>query len=78
MAEQCRAGQEAAPFAGGVTEDEVRDVLANLEGVHWLVAALLYGAGLRLMEALRLRVQDVDFKRREVLVRNGKGLQGQG
>mgnify|MGYP000874306482 FL=1 len=57
-----------------LTEDEVRDVLANLQGVHWLVAALLYGAGLRLMEALRLRVQDVDFKRREVLVRNGKGF----
>ena len=57
-----------------LTEDEVRDVLANLDGVHWLVAALLYGAGLRLMEALRLRVQDVDFKRREVLVRNGKGF----
>lgn len=57
-----------------LTEDEVRAVLANLEGVHWLVAALLYGAGLRLMEALRLRVQDVDFKRREVLVRNGKGF----
>jgi len=57
-----------------LTEDEVRDVLANLAGVHWLVAALLYGAGLRLMEALRLRVQDVDFKRREVLVRNGKGF----
>jgi integron integrase len=57
-----------------LTEDEVRDVLANLDGVHWLVAALLYGAGLRLMEALRLRVQDVDFKRREVLVRNGKSF----
>jgi integron integrase len=57
-----------------LTEDEVRDVLANLEGVHWLVAGLLYGAGLRLMEALRLRVQDVDFKRREILVRNGKGF----
>jgi len=57
-----------------LTEDEVREVLGNLEGVHWLVAALLYGAGLRLMEALRLRVQDVDFKRREVLVRNGKGF----
>lgn len=57
-----------------LTEDEVRAVLANLEGVHWLVAALLYGAGLRLMEALRLRVQDVDFKRREILVRNGKGF----
>lgn len=57
-----------------LTEDEVRAVLASLDGVHWLVAALLYGAGLRLMEALRLRVQDVDFKRREILVRNGKGF----
>jgi integron integrase len=57
-----------------LTEDEVRSVLANLDGVHWLVAALLYGAGLRLMEALRLRVQDVAFRRREVLVRNGKGF----
>ncbi|MBP5987938.1 MAG: integron integrase [Azonexus sp.] len=57
-----------------LTEDEVRDLLANLEGVHWLVAGLLYGSGLRLMEALRLRVQDVDFKRREILVRNGKGF----
>jgi integron integrase len=57
-----------------LTEDEVREVLGRLDGVHWLVAALLYGAGLRLMEALRLRVQDVDFKRREILVRNGKGF----
>lgn len=57
-----------------LTEDEVRDLLANLDGVHWLVAALLYGSGLRLMEALRLRVQDIEFKRREILVRNGKGF----
>jgi len=55
-----------------LTEDEVGEMRGNLEGVHWLVAALLYGAGLGLMEALR--VQDVDFKRREVLVRNGKGF----
>jgi integron integrase len=57
-----------------LTEEEVRDVLGNLDGVHWLVAALLYGSGLRLMEALRLRVQDIEFKRREILVRNGKGF----
>jgi integron integrase len=57
-----------------LTPDEVRGLLAQLAGVHWLVAVLLYGAGLRLMEALRLRVQDVDFKRREILVREGKGF----
>ena len=57
-----------------INEDEVREVLARLDNVHWLVAALLYGAGLRLMEALRLRIQDIDFKRHEILVRNGKGF----
>ncbi|MFT3847568.1 MAG: integron integrase [Propionivibrio sp.] len=57
-----------------LTEEEVRSVLASLDGVAWLAAALLYGAGLRLMECMRLRVQDIDFKRREILVRDGKGF----
>lgn len=52
---------------------EVQSLLAQLDGVHHLVAALLYGSGLRLMEALRLRVKDVDFERLEVTVRQGKG-----
>lgn len=56
-----------------LTRDEVRAVLANLDGVHALVARLLYGGGLRLLEALRLRVKDVDFGRRAVVVRQGKG-----
>lgn len=57
-----------------LTEDEVRALLSQLSGVPWLVAVLLYGSGLRLMEALRLRVQDVEFKRREIVVREGKGF----
>lgn len=56
-----------------LTEAEARLLLAQLEGVHHLVAALLYGSGLRLMEAIRLRVQDVDFERLEITVRSGKG-----
>ena len=56
-----------------LTEEEVRALLAGLSGVHWLLASLLYGAGLRLMEAVRLRVKDVDFARREIVVREGKG-----
>jgi integron integrase len=56
-----------------LTEEEVRALLAQLKGVHWLLATLLYGAGLRLMEAVRLRVKDIDFARREIVVRDGKG-----
>jgi integron integrase len=52
---------------------EVRTVLSQLRGDHWLVASLLYGSGLRLMEALRLRVKDVDFPYRQLIVRDGKG-----
>jgi integrase len=44
-----------------LTPEEVAAVLARLDGVHWLIASLLYGSGLRLMECLRLRVKDVDF-----------------
>lgn len=56
-----------------MTREEVKAVLANLTGDKWLMASLMYGAGLRLMECLRLRVQDVDFSRNEILVRDGKG-----
>lgn len=57
-----------------LTREEVQAVLTRLEGTHWLVASLLYGTGLRIMEAVRLRVKDVDFARREILVRDGKGF----
>ena len=56
-----------------LTTEEVRAVLHELTGVERLVAELLYGSGLRLMEALRLRVKDLDFGRRELTVRDGKG-----
>jgi integron integrase len=58
--------------------DEVRAVLAKLPEVHRLVATLLYGGGLRLLEALRLRVKDVDFGRRQLVVRQGKGNRDRG
>lgn len=52
---------------------EARRVIAHLRGDHWLVAALLYGSGLRLLEALRLRVKDVDLYHHRLMVRDGKG-----
>ncbi|UWX03481.1 integron integrase [Pseudoxanthomonas sp. NC8] len=52
---------------------EVARLLACMEGRPWLLASLLYGTGMRLMEGLRLRVKDVDFARLEILVRDGKG-----
>ena len=57
-----------------LTVDEVQAVLSRLSGTHALIASLLYGGGMRLMEAVRLRVKDVDFARREILVREGKGF----
>ena len=56
-----------------MAREEVKAVLANLTGDKWLMAGIMYGAGLRLMECLRLRVQDIDFSRNEILVRDGKG-----
>ncbi len=57
-----------------LTRVEVQALLQRLEGTPWLIANLLYGAGLRIMECLRLRVKDIDFSRREILVRDGKGF----
>ena len=56
-----------------LTVAEVHSVLAQLEGTPWLVVNLLYGSGLRLMEALQLRVQDVVIERTELIVRDAKG-----
>jgi integron integrase len=56
-----------------LTRDEVAAVLARLHGVHALVGRLLYGTGMRIMEGVRLRVKDVEFTRRLIIVRDGKG-----
>lgn len=56
-----------------LSREEVAAVLACLPAEHWLLCSLLYGAGLRLQEGLSLRVKDVDFTRRVIYVRNGKG-----
>jgi integron integrase len=53
--------------------EEMERVLAQLQGGKWLMASLLYGCGLRLMECLRLRVKDLDFQYRQITVRDGKG-----
>jgi integron integrase len=56
-----------------LSREEVANVLALLRGVHRLIGRLLYGSGMRIMECVRLRVKDVDFSRREILIRDGKG-----
>jgi integron integrase len=55
------------------TREEVRALLAQLQGTLWLMATLTYGSGLRLLECLRLRVKDLDFHYRQILVRDAKG-----
>jgi integrase len=52
---------------------EVRNVFANLDGIYWIMGNILYGAGLRLMECIRLRVKDIDFDYQQITVRDGKG-----
>jgi integron integrase len=56
-----------------LTKDEARRVVDGVEGVNRLIAQLLYGSGLRILESLRVRVKDLDFARNEVTVRSGKG-----
>ena len=59
-----------------LTENQVRALLARLEGTRWLMVSLLYGTGMRLLECLRLRVKDVDFEMRQITIREGKGGRG--
>jgi integron integrase len=57
-----------------LTRGEVRAVMGQLTGMHLLMAQILYGGGLRLLECLRLRVKDLDFAQRQIVVRDGKGM----
>lgn len=56
-----------------MTREEVKAVLGHLDGYKWIMASLMYGAGLRISECLRLRVQDLDFAANQIIVRDGKG-----
>ncbi|MHC4082630.1 MAG: integron integrase [Planctomycetota bacterium] len=56
-----------------LTRTEVKAILSNLQGIPRLMVLLLYGSGLRLMECVRLRVQDIDFETNQIAVRSGKG-----
>jgi integron integrase len=56
-----------------LTRQEAIRVLCELHGIHQLIGRLLYGTGMRILEAMRLRVKDVDFDRRAIVVRDGKG-----
>ncbi len=65
--------QRPARLPTVLTRGEVQRLLAAMRGTKWLMASLLYGAGLRLRECLKLRVKDVDFGHRHIVVRDGKG-----
>lgn len=56
-----------------LSKDEIQTVINNMEGNYRLMAQIMYGSGLRLMEVLRLRVKDIDFAHQQIVVRDGKG-----
>ena len=58
-----------------LTREEVKSVIGTMNGIYRIMAGLMYGAGLRLMECLRLRIQDIDFAGSQIIVRDGKGAQ---
>jgi integron integrase len=71
--DQVQKAKKPAKLPVVFTKEEVRQVLSRLDGTKWLMASLLYGSGLRLMECLRLRVMDIDFEVNQLIVRDGKG-----
>lgn len=56
-----------------LSKEEVRRVISNLSGVYKIIAQLMYGGGLRVMETMRLRIKDIDFENHQIIVRDGKG-----
>ncbi len=56
-----------------LTESEIERILSQMKGTHLLMAKLIYGSGIRLMECIRLRIQDIDFGQNQLFVRSGKG-----
>ncbi len=56
-----------------LSKEETARVLSGMQGLHQLIAKLLYGCGLRLMECMRMRVKDIDFEQSQIIVREGKG-----
>ena len=58
-----------------MTKEEVGRVIGSLEGIHRLMAKLLYGSGLRLMECVRFRAKDIDFRMNQIVVRDGKSME---
>jgi integron integrase len=71
--EKFTAAKKSSHVPVVLTKEEVKIILNQLKDTNWLIANLLYGAGLRLQEALRLRVKDLDFGFRQIVVRDGKG-----
>ena len=71
--DQVQKAKQPAKLPVVFTKEEARSVLARLDGTKWLMASLLYGSGLRLMECLRLRVMDLDMAVNQITVRDGKG-----
>jgi len=64
--------KELTAFQLSLQKPEIESILHHLEGTPWLVCALLYGGGMRLLECLHLRIKDVDFQRKQIILREGK------
>ena len=71
--QRCESGQESERASGSDPRGGCQDHISLPESVPTLIVKLLYGSGLRIMEAVRLRIKDVDFQMKQITVRSGKG-----